>query len=263
MSTPPARQRRPVWSQLDSEVRQSRLSRERIALQALDLADREGFEAVSMRRIAEELKVGTMSLYNYVETKDELISVMDDALLGQALVDARELSRGWRHGLTAIARSSRAVLLRHPWALSALQKAQVGPNAMRHFEQSLAAVAETGLGVAEKLDLIGWVDAYVFGAVLQASEAHGKDRTMDPAAIDAAIEFGLSQIRTGEFPQTVAAFGDRDPRTGGRSMKLPVRDALGLERQFDRGLQTLLDGAALRWDLTTPAPKSRKRERKR
>ena len=66
--------------------RKSRLTRERIAAIALAVADQDGFEAVSMRRIAKELDVGTMSLYYYVKTKDDLISMMDDALMAEALV---------------------------------------------------------------------------------------------------------------------------------------------------------------------------------
>ena len=66
--------------------RKSRLTREKIAAAALAIADKEGFEAVSMRRVAQELEVGTMSLYYYVKTKDDLIAAMDDALMGEALL---------------------------------------------------------------------------------------------------------------------------------------------------------------------------------
>jgi len=66
--------------------KKSRLSREKIAIAALAIADSEGFSAVSMRRVAQELNVGTMSLYHYIKTKDDLIAVMDDALMSEALL---------------------------------------------------------------------------------------------------------------------------------------------------------------------------------
>ena len=62
-----------------------RLTREKIAAAALSIADKDGFEAVSMRRLARQLRVGTMSLYYYVKTKDDLLAVMDDALMGESL----------------------------------------------------------------------------------------------------------------------------------------------------------------------------------
>src|ERR1700724_3583662 len=109
--------------------RKSRLTRQKIAAVALGIADREGFEAVSMRRVARELKAGTMSLYYYVKTKDDLIAVMDDALMGEALLPS--LPRDWRRAMMEIAKRTHAVFIRHPWALGAMLLAPPGLNAMR------------------------------------------------------------------------------------------------------------------------------------
>src|SRR5260370_27360448 len=98
-----------------------RLSREKIAAVALGIADQEGFEAVSMRRVAQELKVGTMSLYYYVKTKGDLIAAMDDALMSEALLPS--LPKGWRRAMTEIAKRTHAVYIRHPWALVAMLSA--------------------------------------------------------------------------------------------------------------------------------------------
>src|SRR5579863_10787768 len=91
------------------------LSRETIAAAALVIADAEGFQAVSMRRVGQELNVGTMSLYYYVKTKDDLIAVMDDALMGEALLPS--LPKDWRRAMFEIAQRTHAVYIRHPWAL--------------------------------------------------------------------------------------------------------------------------------------------------
>src|SRR5271156_3027285 len=109
------------------------LSRETIAAVALQIADKEGFDAVSMRRVAQELNVGTMSLYYYVKTKDDLVGAMDDALMQEALLPS--LPKGWQRAIMAIARRTHALFVRHPWALAAMSSAPPGVNAMRHMEQ--------------------------------------------------------------------------------------------------------------------------------
>ncbi|MEY2839629.1 MAG: hypothetical protein RJB60_1928, partial [Pseudomonadota bacterium] len=62
------------------------LSREKIAATAIAIADADGFEAVTMRRLASEMGVGTMSLYHYVKTKEELVAMMDDALMADVIL---------------------------------------------------------------------------------------------------------------------------------------------------------------------------------
>src|SRR6516162_220077 len=136
-----------------------------IAAAALAIADAEGFAAVSMRRIAQELGVGTMSLYYYAKSKAELISAMDDALMAEVLVPT--LPEDWREALTAIASRTRDVFLRHPWALSSMQSAPPGENAMHHMEQCLQALAKTSMTTEEKLTLLALVDDFVFGYTLR------------------------------------------------------------------------------------------------
>ena len=101
-----------------------KLSRERIAAAALALADREGFAEVSMRRVALELRVGTMSLYYYVKTKDDLVAAMDDALMAEAIVPS--LPKDWRRAIMLIARRTHGIFTRHPWALVSMLSAPPG-----------------------------------------------------------------------------------------------------------------------------------------
>jgi AcrR family transcriptional regulator len=199
--------------------RKSRLTRQTIAAAALAIADQEGFEAVSMRRLARELKAGTMSLYYYVKTKDDLIAVMDDALLGEALLPS--LPKDWQRAMMEIAKRTRAVFIRHPWALVAMLSAPPGLNAMRHMEQCLEALAETSMTKRQKINLLATVDDFVFGHALRKAAAE--------AAID--IEFATSQLASGAFPRLAEVFG------GGRFDENQDR--------FERGLQALLKGAEL------------------
>jgi AcrR family transcriptional regulator len=215
------------------------------------IADTEGFEAVTMRRVATELNAGTMSLYHYVRSKEDLVALMDDALMAEALVPPGELPSGWRDALAAVARQTRTALAGHPWALSALQSAQFGPNAMRHFEQSLAAVAGTRLDPPAKFALLSLIDDYVVGNVLHATEAQTRRQTAErnPDVVTAGIEFGLAQLRTGNFPHTSALVGDGDSRSRIEESPGPVMDDQGLAHQFEEGLQAVLDGAALRMGI--------------
>jgi AcrR family transcriptional regulator len=171
-----------------------RLSREKIAATALAIADQEGFQAVSMRRVAEELKVGTMSLYYYVKTKDDLVAAMDDALMGEALLPS--LPKGWRRALLEIARQTHAIFIRHPWALVAMLTAAPGINAMRHMEQCLEALAETSMTAKQKMALLGTVDDFVFGHALRQS------------AGDVAVDLGFvtAQLASGAFPRLAEVF---------------------------------------------------------
>ncbi|MGA9113611.1 MAG: TetR/AcrR family transcriptional regulator [Candidatus Dormiibacterota bacterium] len=248
----------PIWARPEPGWRHPRFTRAGIAAVALEIADREGFEAVSMRRVAAELDAGTMSLYHYVRSKADLIALMDDALMTEALVPEAELVGGWRAALTQVARRTRAMLLHHPWALGAFQESQFGPNAMRHFEQSLAAAEGTGLEPPARLELLALVDDYVFGSALHAVESLRRAALAraDPDTVRRAVEFGVAQMRSGAFPQIEALATGGGP--GGGASVGPPMDTESIEAQFERGLQAVLDGAALRMGLATgpvpPAP---------
>ncbi len=149
-----------------------------------------------MRRIAQDLNVGTMSLYYYVKTKDDLIAMMDDALMGETLLPS--LPKGWKRAITEIAKRTHALFIRHPWALSAMLSAPPGLNAMRHMEQCLEALAETSMTGGAKLTLLAMVDDFVFG--------HALREAVDHSASDA--EFAVAQLRSGAFPRLVEVFGD-------------------------------------------------------
>jgi AcrR family transcriptional regulator len=149
-----------------------------------------------MRRIAHALNVGTMSLYYYVKTKDDLIAVMDDALMAEALVPS--LPKGWKRAIVEIAKRTHALFIRHPWALSAMLSAPPGLNAMRHMEQCLEALAETSMTAGEKLTLLAMVDDFVFG--------HALREAADDSAVDA--EFAAAQLKSGAFPRLAEVFRD-------------------------------------------------------
>jgi AcrR family transcriptional regulator len=223
----------PIWARPAPGTRRPSLSRELIATTALEIADSEGFEAVSMRRIAQKLGAGTMTLYHYMRTKDDLLALMDDAIIAEALVPEGELPGDWREALATIARRSRDAFLRHPWAFFALQGARMGPNSLRHVEQSMAAVATAPLDQAGKVALCGVIDDFVFGYVVRNSEAP----PLQARVIDDLVR---PHLASGKFPHIAALVGDEKPSAAFDRAAGWMRD----EARFEFGLQALLDAVA-------------------
>jgi AcrR family transcriptional regulator len=224
-----------IWSHPEPGKRRPRFSRAQIADTALRIADREGFEAVSMRRIASELGAGVMSLYKYVRTKDDLIDLMDDAVMGELLVGGEALPDDWREAVRLIARRTRDAFLRHPWAATSLRRSLPGPNALRHSEESLAALASAPLTVAEKLELLGLVDDFVVGHAIRAAETRAR-LTIDEDVLQDAIDLGTAELRSGRYPYTEALLAGRDARDVLGELAGPARDAARLEH----GLKAIL-----------------------
>jgi AcrR family transcriptional regulator len=242
--------RAPIWARPEPGTRRPSLSRELIAATALEIADQEGFEEVSMRRIAEKLGAGTMTLYHYMRTKDDLLALMDDAIMGEALVPEDEMPAGWREGLAAIARRSRDAFLRHPWAFYALQGARMGPNGLRHVEQSMAAVASAPLDMAGKVALCGVVDDFVCGFVLRSIQG-ATEPFADALAIDELVR---AQLATGKFPNIAAFVGDEKPSAAfDRALEWMSDDA-----RFEFGLQAILAAAGTQASILDAKPRPRK-----
>jgi AcrR family transcriptional regulator len=233
-----------IWLREEPSARRPGHSRAEIARAAVEIADAEGFDAVSMRRVAQQLGAGTMTLYHYVRNKDELITLMVDAVMGELLSPERELAGGWRNAMAQIAMGSRQAFQRHRWALDRLGDGRPGPNGMRHFEQSLRAVADLDLSPYARFELIGQVDDYVFGFALREAQEFDEHRRGWPPQVRA---FFQRELDSGDFP-LVREFLGADADAGIDR----VAEILFREHRFERGLERLLDGieAALEagWD---------------
>ena len=229
-----------VWLLSEPRTRRPRFSRDQITSAALRLADTEGFDAVTMKRIASELGSGTMTLYYYMRTKSDLVALMQDAILAENLLDDAEFTGAWRADTIAIARRTREVLLRHPWSMTALAEAQFGPNAMRHMEQSLAALDGIQATPEEKLALWATIDAFVFGSALQAAEITARIRLAEqnPRWASDAVEFAKQQLASGKLPR-LAALAEAQEAPSTASTADPLTAA---NDQFERGLAALIDG---------------------
>ncbi len=222
--------------------RRAVLSREQIGQTAVAIADAEGFNDVSMRRVARELGAGTMSLYHYVRNKDELLTLMWDVVMGGLIIPESELTGDWRRALSKIARASRQAFKEHPWAFEAMgEPAGSGPNGLRHFEQSMAAVSELSAPPRDRLALVGLVDDYVFGFTLRELLQETYEAEGDPDMTDSGLAFFEAELATGEYAN-VSKLLRGDLRTAVERLMETFSSGQASDRRFERGLKALLDG---------------------
>ncbi|MFI5841988.1 TetR/AcrR family transcriptional regulator C-terminal domain-containing protein [Catenuloplanes sp. NPDC051500] len=160
----PARTLALLWGAHGNAGR-SGLSVRTIVAAAIEIADAEGLEAAVMRRVAEHLGVGTMSLYTHVPGKTELTALMADTVLGELYPATRPGSHDdWRDGLRAIAHENWALYERHPWLPSAVDgRGELGPNVMRKYELELAPLDGIGLTDVEMDSTLTMLLVYVEG----------------------------------------------------------------------------------------------------
>jgi AcrR family transcriptional regulator len=125
--------------------RRAPLSRQRVIEAAIDLADREGVDAVSMRRLGQELGVEAMSLYTHIKSKDDMLDGMADAIVAE--VPMGQTSEDWRATLRETILGARGVLLRHPWAARVIEtRAGPGPETLRYMDAVASTLLDGGFG---------------------------------------------------------------------------------------------------------------------
>jgi AcrR family transcriptional regulator len=156
-----------VWARPErpSRGRARALSRQQIVEAAITIADREGLDALTMRRVAQQLGAGTMSLYWHVRNKDELIELMRDQVAGEHTLQP---SGDWRSDLARFARDTRAMFVRHPWLASvAFGTPPLGPNSLRQDELTMAAMSSLGVDLQTQGAIGAVVYFFVIGFVLR------------------------------------------------------------------------------------------------
>ena len=170
--------------------------------------------------------------------------------MGEILVPEGQLPRGWREAISAIARRSRDVFTRHPWALLSMQAAPPGPNAMRHFEQSLEGLEKAPMNVEGKLALLQLVDDFVFGHSLRTAGAGAWGwRRFQARAIRRGVR--STTLQDGRVSS------HRSVVRGGKSRRAARHRQLLMEDRFEPALAALLDGAARSVSHATPSGRRR------
>ncbi|UQI45316.1 TetR/AcrR family transcriptional regulator C-terminal domain-containing protein [Streptomyces sp. HU2014] len=218
------------------------LTRDRVVGAAVALADSEGLAALSMRGVAARLGVAAMSPYRYVNSKDDLVSLMADAVLAEAEYP-RDAPAGWRSRLELGARTLWALHRAHPWLaqIGPLTRPLAVPSLIAYSEWMLGALDGHGLDPATMLDLNALIYSYIQGtAVHLEREAQAASATglTDEQWMDSQTAAYAALVASGRFPtfaKVLGSFGDE-----GYDLRLDAMFELGLTSMLD-GLTALIE----------------------
>ncbi|GAB2836926.1 TetR/AcrR family transcriptional regulator [Lentzea nigeriaca] len=234
----PARTLALLWRTQERTSRRGKpdLSVDRIVQAGIALADADGLKALSMRRVAESLGVGTMSLYTYVPGKGELIDVMVDTV--QAAT-GREVVEGWREHLTYVARENLALYRRHPWLLQvAPSRTVLGPQVAAKYDFELRGLDGIGLSDVEMDSVLNLVLGHVQNSArgLTAAAVTEKETGLtDQQWWDAAVPFLMTVFDAARYPVASRV---------GNAVGEAHQSAFSPEHSFEFGLTMILDGIA-------------------
>jgi AcrR family transcriptional regulator len=201
------------------------LSRERVLRAALGLADEQGLEALSMRKLGQALGVEAMSLYNHVANKDDLLDGIVDLVVGEFDSPVKTEGEEWRVALRRCAVAAHAALLRHPWSAAlAESRPQSGPERLRYYDALLGLLRGAGFSElgAYRANLV--LDSYLYGFTLQQVNWP----TADSDLSEMAAAFLDRTIRE-QYPNMVA-IGE-----------LAASGAVDVGADFEVGLDAILD----------------------
>ena len=205
--------------------RRGRLSREQVARAALAIVDEEGLEALSMRRVADDLGVGTMTLYSYVRGKDELL----DAVIDAAVEDVEPFSGqgSWQDQVRELMKISRDVLTRHPGLVQIrFRRPVLRPEALRFGEAGLGILTRAGFDKLEAAHAFRLLFTYGLGFVGLSPE-HSTDEARREAAAAVAL------LPPDVYPNLTGAARE-------------VSFAMAGDEAFNYGLERILDGLTAR-----------------
>ena len=198
------------------------LSRDRIVATAVDLLDAQGLDGLTMRRLADRLGAGVMSLYWHVDNKEDVLDLALDSVLDYRGPPQLEKPQDWRAEVVHMLEDWRASMLRHPWSTSLLPRRALGQNILSRLERMSKTLSRAGVADADLNAAIWSLWNYVMGATITRAsfDVSDEDRT--------AAQQRLEQL-SGPYP------------TIGRSRLLLDDDWDGA---FRKGLGFLLDGLA-------------------
>jgi AcrR family transcriptional regulator len=202
------------------------LSRERVLRAAVALAGAGGIEALTMRRLGEELGVEAMSLYKHVANKDDLLDGMVDVVFGEIELPSQD--DDWRTAMRDRAMSVRGALTRHPWATPLMQsRSRPGPATLRHHDAVIGTLRAAGFPIALVAHAFSALDSYIYGFALQQR----------------ALPFETGE-ETAELAESIMASFPADdyPHLVELTVQHVLQPGYDYGDEFEFGLDLLLDG---------------------
>lgn len=204
----------------------------------IELADAHGLAAVSMRKVAEHLGVGAMSLYGYVPGKDDLTALMTDAVYADLYSDLDEATRAgdWREAMRFVARRNWDLQTRHPWLLEVRSpRPDLGPGVLRKYETELRAIDGIGLSDVEMDSVLTLILGHVTDTARNQVQ-HVRDNRTGMSDLEwwRTVSPVLEQVMDEES----LPVSDRVGTTVGTEFQAPTNP----EHVFTFGLEVILDG---------------------
>ncbi|MEV0247142.1 TetR/AcrR family transcriptional regulator [Nocardia sp. NPDC050712] len=240
----PARTIALLWGtrQLPKRGPRHALAPEQVVGAAIAVADADrDIAPLSMRRVADRLGVGTMSLYTYVASRDELVEAMLDSIYADVVRALRESApQGWRAGLHVVADLNWQMYQQHPWALQVFTgRPALGPNAIEKYDRELSVLAGSGLDDVQMDAVLTLVHTHVEGVArrrIDAEQAVRRTGVTDQQWWEAVSPALAEVLEPGRFP-----VADRVGRAAGEAHQ----SAQNPEHAYGFGLDRLLDGVAV------------------
>jgi AcrR family transcriptional regulator len=214
-----------IRTQSESEDRRLPLTRTRVLETAVGLADREGIDSVSMRRLGQELGVEAMSLYTHIRGKEDLLDGMVDVVVGEIPIDTA--GPDWRTTLRRMILDARAVMLRHRWAARVIEtRSAPGLATLAYMEAATGVVRDGGFTIDLTHHAMHVLGSRVFG--------FNQDLYDDPGTTDPAVAAGFAAQLAGAYPNvaSIAAAASHEDGLGGCDD----------DYEFAFGLDLILDG---------------------
>jgi AcrR family transcriptional regulator len=188
------------------------ITRQRALETAVAIADAEGLEGLTMRRLAKELGIEAMSLYHHLANKEAILDGMVELVFGEIDMPAGE--GDWRTAMLARGRSVRRVLTAHPWAISIMQsRTSPGPNTLGHLDAFLGACRGAGFSVLLTAHAVSAIDSYIYGFVLQEvnlpfDDASEMDEMVEAILPDLSAFPHLAELTVEHVLQPGYSYGD-------------------------------------------------------
>jgi AcrR family transcriptional regulator len=201
------------------------VSRERALQVAVEIADAEGIDALSMRKLARSLGIEAMSLYYHVKDKDDILDGMVELVYSEITLPF--VGEDWKRAMRERADSTRSVLLRHPWAISMVDE-RTTQVTMRHLNAVVGGLRQAGFSVELAAHALSLLDSYVHGFALQEASLP-LDASGDITAVTEDIMAG--QDMATELPYLAEM-----------ATSLVLKPGYAYGNEFEFGIQLILDG---------------------
>jgi len=219
------------------------LSKERVLRAAVALAARDGIESLTMRKLADKLGAGAMSLYHYVPNKEELLDGMVDIVFSEIELPSTDVD--WKTAMHRRATSTREVLNRHRWAVGLMEsRATPGPASLRLHNAVLGCLREGGFSIEMTIQAYSVQDAYIYGFALQE-----KSLPFDNAQESAAVaEEQVRQFAEHAQERQSAALAEEFPYLAEVVAGHVAKVGYDFTTAFEYGLDLILDALEKRRD---------------